>query len=1003
MPWKIEKKDDKFEVVEESGGKHPGKVFGTHATKAEADAQLKALYANTKDEKSTPVEMARTDGVTNYRYFRANKDNFSDENTFEVRMSSEFPAEQRAKKEHERLGIAKEGEKYVEVLSHNEGDVDLSRFTGENRAALLDEHQDNRHLGYIKTAALSDDKATRGVVVFDNLTKLSKTRCKQVRSGSRPNFSIGYRHTKYLGPVPLEDGRIGHRFAWEGLELSNTSVPADPTAQEGRSKNRECHCIRCGDIFGRSELDDNFMCPDCADAETPAEDSERGNSERMFRAKTSEGETMISHNDLRNKVAVALDNDKRFKSKSDNGNVRSDFQVHDIHQIVGDGDDDDYQAIVSSPAWSGTYHAVDFTYDGKDVTLGDATEVEPKTTFEAVDRGLTHDGRLIRKDDKKPYGNVKYADPGYQKDGKARYPIDTKEHAKAAWDYINKTKNADKYSPENLAKVKSKIKAACKKFGVDTSDERTEAVPETRTAVDLEKIAEAEKSARNNLQNPIMAKSVAELKTEAPELVAQIETETRAAAEKSTRAAVISEFDGKSGKRAALVKEIRALANDFVKEKGSNFYGKPGEVTTVGERIRSFEQEALQSAFSDESRSDSEIRSDFKNRSNDVIRDSKPAKNPMEAANLDKSVANRCSLGRIMREGIKAADKNQRSSCFILTDGAEAEANTELRKIADEFPGGAASLPEGMQLPWNMPSGVRSNTRVERLGRDSLAGDFATAGALIAPQYEFPTIELLRNFPALSRAGMTVLSGLLGSPIVLPRQESPTTAQSLAEGGALVQYDQVLGQIKLSAHRVGSSQKYSRLALLQTTPDFEAMVMADHMAVIALKIDALGLNGQGAGDEPLGVLNQLIQSVAFAGSAANAFKNAVAMETAIRKANVPDEISYITTSASRGMLKTVAKLLIGATTVAAEPVWGDDDEVNGRPAWDSQQVPGDVILAGAFKHLVMAQWGGLAVVLDTISQANQDKYWLNINTYIDFALRHNQAFCRSSDSLAALS
>jgi HK97 family phage major capsid protein len=250
---------------------------------------------------------------------------------------------------------------------------------------------------------------------------------------------------------------------------------------------------------------------------------------------------------------------------------------------------------------------------------------------------------------------------------------------------------------------------------------------------------------------------------------------------------------------------------------------------------------------------------------------------------------------------------------------------------------------------------------------------------------------------------MTMLTGLLGSPIVLPRQTAPTVGQSLAEGGALVQYDQTLDQIKLSAHRVGSSQKYSRLALLQSTPDFEAMIMADHMAVLALKIDYLGLNGQGAGDEPLGVLNQLIQSVTFGGAASTAYAKCVQMETLIRAANVPDEISYITTSSGRGQLKTVAKLLTGATTVVAAPVWGDNDEVNGRPAWDSQQVPGNVMLAGAFRHMVMAQWGGLAIVLDTISQANQDKYWLNINTYIDFALRHNQAFCRSTDSVASLS
>jgi HK97 family phage prohead protease len=64
---------------------------------------------------------------------------------------------------------------------------------------------------------------------------------------------------------------------------------------------------------------------------------------------------------------------------------------------------------------------------------------------------------------KKPYGEVEYADPGYQEDKKKRYPIDTEAHIRAAWNYINKPKNAAKYSSENLAKVKAKIVAAWKK------------------------------------------------------------------------------------------------------------------------------------------------------------------------------------------------------------------------------------------------------------------------------------------------------------------------------------------------------------------------------------------------------------------------------------------------------------------------------------------------------------------------------------------------------------
>lgn len=75
---------------------------------------------------------------------------------------------------------------------------------------------------------------------------------------------------------------------------------------------------------------------------------------------------------------------------------------------------------------------------------------------------------------KKPYGNVTYADPGYQSDGKARYPVETEEHARAAWAYINKAKNAGAYSAGQLSKIKARIRAAMKRHGVavEMSDEQ---------------------------------------------------------------------------------------------------------------------------------------------------------------------------------------------------------------------------------------------------------------------------------------------------------------------------------------------------------------------------------------------------------------------------------------------------------------------------------------------------------------------------------------------------
>jgi HK97 family phage prohead protease len=69
-------------------------------------------------------------------------------------------------------------------------------------------------------------------------------------------------------------------------------------------------------------------------------------------------------------------------------------------------------------------------------------------------------------DAKKPYGDVTYADPGYQSDGVKRYPLDSEAHCRAAWSYINMPKNADKYTSEQVSAIKGRIRAALKKYGV---------------------------------------------------------------------------------------------------------------------------------------------------------------------------------------------------------------------------------------------------------------------------------------------------------------------------------------------------------------------------------------------------------------------------------------------------------------------------------------------------------------------------------------------------------
>lgn len=62
----------------------------------------------------------------------------------------------------------------------------------------------------------------------------------------------------------------------------------------------------------------------------------------------------------------------------------------------------------------------------------------------------------------KPYGDVEYADPGFQKDGQKRYPVDTEEHIRAAWSYIGQEKNASQYTDEQVKHIKTRIVHAWK-------------------------------------------------------------------------------------------------------------------------------------------------------------------------------------------------------------------------------------------------------------------------------------------------------------------------------------------------------------------------------------------------------------------------------------------------------------------------------------------------------------------------------------------------------------
>jgi HK97 family phage major capsid protein len=299
------------------------------------------------------------------------------------------------------------------------------------------------------------------------------------------------------------------------------------------------------------------------------------------------------------------------------------------------------------------------------------------------------------------------------------------------------------------------------------------------------------------------------------------------------------------------------------------------------------------------------------------------------------------------------------------------------------------------------PRGDESPNGDTRGQRDLQVNVFGQGGAFVQTTITTPIIEILRNKMVLKRAGIQIMGGLTGNPAI-PRQTGAATAYSLSEIAALTLSTQTIDQVLMTPHRVGATNNYSKELLIQSSIDVENFMRSDMMEVTAIQWDALGFNGAG-GAQPTGIFSTAgVGSITFGGAAT--FANCVLMETQLNAANaMGGKRAYITSPTAKGKLKSAAKLLVGATTVAAYPIWdggGEDGEINGYLALDTNNIQNNAMVFGNWQDLIMGLFGGFDVVVDPYTLAKNAEVVITVNTFGDYAVRHPVSFCVSSDSAA---
>lgn len=177
----------------------------------------------------TGNERTTVEGIV-YREFRAQAANINEEDrTVELTFSSEHPVMRRSWFD----------EPWVEVLSHEDGDVDLSRLN--NGASLLYNHgfafggDDPPRLGRVMSAEIKDQRG-HAVVRFSKREAVDGT-WQDVRDEILVNVSVGYQIDERVLVREGADGEPNEYLVrWTPLEISIVDTPADPSIGIGRSQ-----------------------------------------------------------------------------------------------------------------------------------------------------------------------------------------------------------------------------------------------------------------------------------------------------------------------------------------------------------------------------------------------------------------------------------------------------------------------------------------------------------------------------------------------------------------------------------------------------------------------------------------------------------------------------------------------------------------------------------------------------------------------------------------------
>lgn len=250
-------------------------------------------------------------------------------------------------------------------------------------------------------------------------------------------------------------------------------------------------------------------------------------------------------------------------------------------------------------------------------------------------------------------------------------------------------------------------------------------------------------------------------------------------------------------------------------------------------------------------------------------------------------------------------------------------------------------------------------------------------------------LDPLRAKNVLVQAGAKFLTGLRGDiqyPIL-----SGANVGWLAETASAADGAGSISAVSIQPKRLSAYIDISKQFLAQDSADCEAAILRDIVNAVNDKLEATVLGKES--DDPAHFslfYNQTPTAITNYAGLCN-------LEASVENANIFGKMSYLVSPGAKAALRGMAK----STKVTQLVLEGGD--IDGTPVYSSTNVGKGVgsgtpfvqsgnLIYGDFTNLVIGQWGGLDLTIDTVTQAVAGKVRVIINAFFGVGVLRPQAF-----------